>query len=191
LEFAVFVAAGGLSLNIFLQNGSGNNFPHVIYQNLTPSQWSVISIPMSQLNPSNYTFNAVAIQNYTSSSQTFYLDNVRLVGQPVSGIPDESLPVSFDLGQNYPNPFNPETRIGYELPVNSIISLKIFNILGQEMITLFEGIEDAGRYTATWNSNNAFGRGVPSGLYFCRLTAADVNDPNAVHIFTRKLMLLK
>jgi photosystem II stability/assembly factor-like uncharacterized protein len=89
------------------------------------------------------------------------------------------LPTAFALAQNYPNPFNPSTTISYELPTNSRVTLKIFNLLGQEVATLVDGQQDAGSHALQWNAAN-----VSSGVYFYRLQADNFSQ-------TRKLLLLK
>jgi hypothetical protein len=89
------------------------------------------------------------------------------------------LPLIFSLDQNYPNPFNPSTIIRYSLPANSLVSLKVYDLLGQEVATLVDGVLDAGYRTATWNAAN-----FPSGVYFYRLRAGDF-------VQTRKLAIIK
>ena len=88
-----------------------------------------------------------------------------------------SLPRKFTLHQNYPNPFNPTTTISYDLPVRSRITLKVFNVLGQEVATLVNGEVEAGRHQVLWNA-----AGVPSGVYVCRM--------NAGHFVETKKMIL-
>ena len=83
----------------------------------------------------------------------------------------EELPKSFDLAQNYPNPFNPTTRIKYALPEQSSVSLKIYNILGQEIITLSTRLQEAAYYEVSWDGRNAFGALAGSGVYIYRLEA--------------------
>jgi hypothetical protein len=91
----------------------------------------------------------------------------------------ESVPTGFQLFQNYPNPFNPTTAIRFGLPVSGWVSLKIFNMLGQEIATLVNDFKSAGIHTVTFN---AFG--LPSGVYFYKVESA---GKGAV----RKLVLLK
>ena len=86
---------------------------------------------------------------------------------------------SYVLHQNYPNPFNPSTTISYEIPINSQITINIYNILGQKVATLFDGMQQPGHHTITWNAIDA-----PSGIYF-----AQVQYRN--HIKTIKMVLLK
>lgn len=81
---------------------------------------------------------------------------------------EEHLPERFVLEQNYPNPFNPVTVISYQLPVNSWVTLKVFNVLGQEVATLVNEKREAGRYEVEWNSADA-----PSGMYIYRLITGE------------------
>ena len=90
-----------------------------------------------------------------------------------------SHPESFVLKQNFPNPFNPTTVIGYQLPVQSIVTLKIFDILGREVKTLINDRQSAGIHSVTFNANN-----LPSGVYFYRLHAGSYSA-------TKKLIILK
>ena len=81
---------------------------------------------------------------------------------------DANNPKAFTLGQNYPNPFNPITQVNYSVPQQEYISLKVYNLLGQEVATLFEGIRQPGNYEATFD-----GSGLASGVYIYRLSAND------------------
>jgi len=102
------------------------------------------------------------------------------VSSPVTSVPlSELRPINFDLSQNYPNPFNPTTNINYSVKNSGYITLKVYNILGQPVATLFEGIREAGTYKATFDASR-----LPSGVYFTRLQAGDVS-------ITKKMLLLK
>jgi hypothetical protein len=88
-------------------------------------------------------------------------------------------PQIFSLSQNYPNPFNPSTMINWQVPVESHVSLKVFDILGNEVATLVDEVKQAGEYEVEFNAAS-----VPSGVYFYRLQAGDFVD-------TKRMMLLK
>ncbi|MDW8466117.1 MAG: T9SS type A sorting domain-containing protein [Chloroherpetonaceae bacterium] len=88
-------------------------------------------------------------------------------------------PTTFALEQNYPNPFNPSTMIRYSIPSTEQVSLKVFDVLGREVLTLVSGRQAAGRYEVLFNA-----AGLPSGIYFYRLQAGTYSE-------TRKMMLVK
>lgn len=118
------------------------------------------------------------------AQELFRLRRFRFSGRynPATSVADASearAVLSFSLKQNYPNPFNPATQITYSVAHHGFVSLKVFNLRGQEVETLFEGIRPMGNYTATFD-----GEGLASGLYVCRLEAADFSA-------SKKLMLLK
>ena len=89
------------------------------------------------------------------------------------------IPQQFSLQQNYPNPFNPSTTIRYALPKSSHVTLKVFNVIGQEVVTLVDGERTAGVHAAELNAAN-----MPSGTYFYRLTTSD-------RATTKPMVLLK
>lgn len=92
---------------------------------------------------------------------------------------NELLPSEFALLQNYPNPFNPSTSIGFALPTASNVSLRIYNVLGQEVTTLVDGRMEAGEYQVEWDADQN-----PTGVYFYRITTDNYTE-------SRKMMLLK
>ncbi|NQT27930.1 T9SS type A sorting domain-containing protein [candidate division KSB1 bacterium] len=89
------------------------------------------------------------------------------------GVSTDKTPSTFGLSQNYPNPFNPETQIRYYLSEQTAVSLKIYNLLGEEVYTLSDGIQPEGVYTVQWNGQDATGRNLASGIYFYKLIAGD------------------
>ena len=94
------------------------------------------------------------------------------------------MPTAFALSQNYPNPFNPNTEIKYQLPEGSRVVLKIYNVMGQAVVTLMDKDLKAGYYTATWDARDAGGQGVSAGIYFCTMQAGEFSQ-------TVKMVLLK
>ncbi|MGE5858929.1 MAG: alkaline phosphatase D family protein [Ignavibacteria bacterium] len=89
------------------------------------------------------------------------------------------LPSKYELSQNFPNPFNPETSIEYLIPEASIVSIKVYNVLGRELKTLVNGYKQKGRYKITFNS-----AGLPSGVYFYRMETNNYSD-------IKKMIILK
>jgi len=97
---------------------------------------------------------------------------------------DEShLPQFFALYQNYPNPFNPVTTLRYELPAYCQVLLVIYDMRGREVVRLVDGYVSAGYSKVIWNSSDAFGRPVPSGIYFARLIT-----PEYTHVIKMSLI---
>ena len=96
----------------------------------------------------------------------------RTLVSPAVGIAEPGiLPDGFALAQNYPNPFNPETTISWTLSKNAVVSLEIFNALGQNIRTLLpEGSQSPGEYQLTWDGRDARGGQVASGIYLYRLS---------------------
>ena len=91
----------------------------------------------------------------------------------------DKIKLNYILNQIYPNPLNPVTKIKYSVPYSTFISLKVYNLLGQEVATLFEGEQKAGTHTVLFD-----GSGLASGVYYYRLETNDFAK-------TRKLLLLK
>jgi hypothetical protein len=83
------------------------------------------------------------------------------------------------LFQNYPNPFNPSTKISWQLPVGGQVTLKVYDVLGNEVVTLLDEYKPAGSYEVEFNAS-----GINSGVYFYKLQAGSYTE-------TKKLVLLK
>uniref|UniRef100_A0A7V2ZIJ7 T9SS type A sorting domain-containing protein n=1 Tax=Ignavibacterium album TaxID=591197 RepID=A0A7V2ZIJ7_9BACT len=79
---------------------------------------------------------------------------------------DNKIPTEFSLNQNYPNPFNPSTKISWQSPVGSRQTLKVYDVLGNEVTTLVDEYRDAGRYEVEFDAS-----GLSSGVYFYKLTS--------------------
>lgn len=115
------------------------------------------------------------------NSGTIYIDNLRLkYPGTATGVETVSFfPVRFALDQNYPNPFNPSTTIEYQLPANSHVILKLYDILGREVRTLVDEQQAVGSHRVKLDASR-----MASGVYFYRLQAGTIYD-------TKKLVLLK
>jgi hypothetical protein len=99
-------------------------------------------------------------------------------------------PLVFKLHKNYPNPFNPSTTIKYSLPVDAQVELKVFNVLGQEVITLVDDINKAGFHDLLWYGKNQVGISVASGMYFVYFNAKAVGSGKH-HNQVMKVIFLK
>ena len=92
---------------------------------------------------------------------------------------DVTAPVQFELSQNYPNPFNPSTTINFSIPQSSIVTLKVFNTLGQEVKTLVNQNMESGVHSISFDASE-----LNSGIYFYRLDAGQFSE-------VRKMTLIK
>jgi DNA/RNA endonuclease YhcR with UshA esterase domain len=113
------------------------------------------------------------------------IDSVQVTLNSTTGVTSSrELPKSFELSQNYPNPFNPATTIEFALPQKEFVTLRVYNLLGQEVAMLLNGEMSAGRHSVRWDGTNGSGRAVPSGIYVYRLRAGEFDQ-------TRRMVLLK
>ncbi len=118
-------------------------------------------------------------------------DSMKVVVNAVTSVglrPEQ--PRAFDLQANYPNPFNPSTSIRYQLPVDSRVTLKIYNVIGNEVETLVDGYQSAGYKTIRWNGVDSRGNIVPSGIYFYRLSAQSGGN-GVPFVRTRTMVFIK
>jgi len=108
------------------------------------------------------------------------LDTRRVIVSFVTPVPEpKELPRESELEQNFPNPFNPATNITYTIPQSGSVRLAVFNLLGQEMALIYEGVQTAGTYTFEFRNSE-----LPSGIYFYRIQA-----PGFVE--TKKMVIAK
>jgi len=101
--------------------------------------------------------------------------NFALAPRAVTGVndpPASIVPKSIELYGNYPNPFNPETRISFGLPSTMRVKLRVFNVLGEEVAVLHDGVMSAGVHHPNWNGRDRTGREVTSGVYVYHLESA-------------------
>lgn len=104
----------------------------------------------------------------TNASGYFQISNITDVEKYESTLPNDFL-----ILRNYPNPFNPSTIIYFELPAADNIEIKIFDILGREVRSLFSGFQKAGVDQINWDGRNNFNQGVSAGIYLCQLKTKD------------------
>ena len=95
-----------------------------------------------------------------------------------------TVPTNYLLAQNYPNPFNPTTQILFSIPQNERVTLSIFNVLGQRIATLVDGLLTQGTHVVTWNGRDNRGMQLPSGVYFYTLKAAGFTE-------SKRMLMLK
>ena len=104
----------------------------------------------------------------------------------ITSVPYQNNLVAFNLEQNYPNPFNPKTNIGFRIPDFGFVSLKVYDILGNNVATLMNDYLSAGDYKIEFNASE-----LPSGIYFYQLKATPVGGQAGNYLETKKMVLLK
>lgn len=126
-----------------------------------------------------YTFNLEGVYPYHCTLHSSMVDTI-VVGSPTAiGDQSPSIPDRYEVSQNYPNPFNAQTAIEYSLPQDAHVKIVIYNLLGQNVETLFNGNQTAGIHQVTWDASE-----VPTGVYFYRMETGEFTQ-------TRKMLLAK
>ena len=116
------------------------------------------SVPYNQIY--NYRLNQIDLDG--ASHPTDFIE----IATTLTSVSNTLAPAAFVMKQNYPNPFNPSTNIDFSLVKSGYVSLKVYNVLGQEVATLIEGNLESGPHTAMWNATN-----LTTGMYFAKLTS--------------------
>jgi protocatechuate 3,4-dioxygenase beta subunit len=145
-------------------------------EGLAPGTYTVMAdkLGCSETTPISATVSYSINGNPVGASIDFSIDETTDVTQT-----SIQRPIQFMLEQNYPNPFNPSTTINYTLNQSGVVTLKVYNLIGQEVYTLVDGFQNAGSYRATFDA-----QGLSSGIYFYRLKGQST-------IQTRKMILLR
>ena len=118
-------------------------------------------------------------QTYTYQLSDVDLSGHETVHPVVCSVTPTGVPASYALDQNYPNPFNPSTEIRYAVPAEAHVTLKVYNLLGQEVASLVDEVKEAGRHTVSWNASDQ-----ASGVYFYSLQTDDFSA-------TKKMVFMK
>ena len=176
------VDAGG---NVYVTGASDSNIVTIKYNGAGNEEWVASysygvgskNLPVGiKVDPSGNVY----VAGTSSFGNTSVYTVIKYVQTPTSVREiSPAIPSSFALEENYPNPFNPTTAISYQLSANGLVSLKVFNLLGQEVAVLVNEEKPAGTYRATWDAGK-----MPSGVYFYRLNAGEFVE-------TKKMILLR
>ena len=115
-----------------------------------------------------------------------YFDNISFSPSNSVGVDNisETLPQRFALEQNFPNPFNPVTTLRYDLPENGLVNITIYDMMGREVKTLINQIQDAGYRSVIWDATNDYGKPVSAGIYLYQIQVGE-------YMQTKKMVLLK
>ena len=124
------------------------------------------------------------MRSFSSLSLSVGSDLIVRVGYAVLGVAADQIPVDYALKQNYPNPFNPKTQIEYQLPVDEVVSIAIYDVMGRKVKSLVNGIESAGYKSVTWDATNELGLPVSAGMYIYTIESGSYRQ-------MKKMVLLK
>jgi beta-glucosidase len=119
-----------------------------------------------------YGYSLYEFEVYNDSADTFIHGGIN------------ETPTAFHLYNNYPNPFNPGTNIGFEIPKQGNVKLIVFNSIGQQICSLVDQNFSAGTHRVVWNGKDSWGKEVPTGIYFYRLTSGGYSE-------TKKMIFIK
>ena len=183
IEWQVLIYHGASDWDLSFSSNGGLTWES-IQSNISESQhlydWTVPNISSNTCKIKVVQDNQSSV-DYEAISDNFTIDGSTDV---------KELPVkieNFVLYPAYPNPFNPTTKVSYSLPVQSRITLKIYDMLGNEVTTLVDGTEPEGSYEFVLNAS-----GWTSGVYFYKLQAVTTGlDSRGTFVQTKKLILLK
>jgi len=163
-----YLGENGNYAHIYKSSNDGTNWFQMVLEDSTKL---VFDIDAVRLNGKIYAW-AVAGQIIFK-----LVDTASVIGISNNG---NGIPVSYNLYQNFPNPFNPETKIKYDLPKNTNVTIKVYDLLGRLVSTLVNNeFRNAGRYDVIWNANN-----FASGIYIYKIEAG-------TFIETKKMVLVK
>ncbi|HET6273808.1 MAG TPA: FG-GAP-like repeat-containing protein [Bacteroidota bacterium] len=155
--------------NSFIPGHGTTNVPHsysFIDSTVFPEQWSY------------------RLKQIDLDGTVHYTDPVNVT--VLTSVIENSVPTKYALHQNYPNPFNPSTTIRYSLPVQSHVTLKVYDVLGREVATLVDGVEEEGYKQVLLD-----GKLLSSGVYYYRISANGVVDPGQSLTQVKRMLLIK
>jgi hypothetical protein len=136
---------------------------------------AVMALDVESIRPTPDNPNPFAVKRILNGLIKF-VDEIPTSNEPGNTV---SVPKDFSLSQNYPNPFNPSTKISYGIPVSDLVTLKIYDVLGKEVMTLVNQKQEAGNYQVEFNAAS-----LPSGMYVYRIKSGNFVE-------TKRMMLLK
>ena len=164
-------------------NNSGFEIERSKVKDQMSDDWKKIGFAQGNGNsttPQSYTFED---KNLSSGKYKYRLKQIDFNGNfEYHNLSNEvviEVPEKLSLSQNYPNPFNPTTKISYELPISNYVSLKVYDVLGNEVGSLVNQKQNAGRYEINFDGSN-----LSSGVYFYKIQAGDFTA-------VKKMMLMK
>lgn len=183
-KFSKTVSTAYLFVSVGFKKGKDGIGAGVLAINTPADNYIPVTIPVTYINEEIPDLGVILIQvtdqNLSPAASGSYAEIDDLSFSILTDVNDESAGVNdFSLEQNFPNPFNPSTRINYQIAKDNFVTLKVYDIIGNEVAALVNNQQPAGKYSVDFNSAN-----LPSGVYLYRLQAGN-------YIQTRKMTLIK
>jgi hypothetical protein len=202
-------AASALPIQLSAFYGSVNSENNVVVEWTTISEVNSLGFYVERRNENEQTFHAVSdlipgagtsseehlyvwmdanteagrfyyrLRQIDVESACSYSNEIKIVVTGALAVKEVNMPRGFAIEQNYPNPFNPVTRINYQIPVTAFVTVKVYNVLGQEVAVLVDGQQEPGYKFASFDA-----AGLASGTYYYRLQAGSYNE-------VKKMLLLR
>jgi beta-xylosidase len=183
LKITASCLTAGSAVEVYLDSIDVNTKIAVCAIDTTGSWTNFQTFTTDLLNPISGNHDVYLKFVGSGSGELFRLQSFQFItnSKPtaINSRPENNLPRRFYLEQNYPNPFNPVTRIKYSVPKTSYLTIKVYDVMGREVATVFDGVQQAGNYTAILDGSN-----LTSGIYFYKM------ETNGF-VETKKLVLLK
>ncbi|MGC8653662.1 MAG: VPS10 domain-containing protein [Candidatus Kryptoniota bacterium] len=174
---AKIVCIDSITGNIYVGTYQG-----VYFSSDTGNTWSRLGtgLPNAVVDDIAIQYSAHSLRIATHGRGVWRVDLATGIATP------EVRPEEFEIGQNYPNPFNPSTLISYRLPSESYVTLRVYDILGREIKTLFNGRQNKGDHNVNFDAS-----ALPSGVYFYRISVQPLAGDQQPLTAVRKMTLLK
>ena len=171
--------------NVEVSNDNGTNWQTVTSYSGTNSTWSQRSFDITAFanNSANVKVRFRLSADAGTVADGWYVDDIKIINysSTATGITYNpgTVPDKFSISQNYPNPFNPTTKINYDIAANTIVKIRIYDMLGKEVASLVDGNQVAGHYTIDFNA-----AALSSGIYYYSIQTPQFSE-------TKKMMLVK
>jgi hypothetical protein len=166
-----------------IAGNTGADYKSIIVYDITTNSWTLDTLEISSkrhwMATAEYRGGLYVVGGIDEFANAVDIVE-QIVPQGTAGVnPETETPVGYYLYQNYPNPFNPITKISYSIPEISFVTLKVYDVLGNEIAILVEEEKPAGNYSTNFNAEV-----LPSGTYFYKLTTGNFSE-------TKKMILLR
>jgi hypothetical protein len=135
-------------------------------ETIEPGIFVLASLPFNLYDPQSIKVENIIVADENNRAMPKVEIEIRYSGEP-------GLPLDYALSQNFPNPFNPTTSVQFTVPKEGLVTIKVYDMLGQAVVDLYSGNAQAGTYTLNWNGKDNSGNAVSSGSYIYKMTAGD------------------